>query len=266
MKRLFTVLFILFSTLSFSGEKDSSAKNLLRIIGFEKFCDNVAKVRKYKSTEEIKSLDYKLRYFFKYIKPWSFFDERKFSLELKTKLISSFTKSELQILAEKLNTPFRVKVLNASILYRDLFSFYENLYDESFKISNLVSSRNILLRNVYIMHGMDIQKSYLQAKLKRYEQSNKRQTSVIKNGKPSSYFIETKMLKSYLEKTDLILLSELAKELKDFRHYELREYLRLLKGDSLTQRFIQLFANFHFLYISKYIHKVSTDKALLLSL
>lgn len=266
MKYILIFSFISFSSLSFGKGINTSVDNLLRVIGFEKFCDNLSKVKDYKTTEDIKSFDYELRYFFKHIKPWSFFDENNFSEQFKQKLISSFSRSELDQLAVILKNPFRLKILNASILYRDLFAFYEDLYDENLKTPVLASSRKVLLQNIYLVHGMDIQKDFVQNKLKLHTQSKKLQVSVIKDGKPTSHFVDTKRLKLYLEKPELFIISELANDLKGFRHYELREYLRLIKGDKLTQRFTQLFVNFHFLYISKYIYKVSTDKIIHLNM
>ena len=81
-------------------------------------------------------------------------------------------------------------------------------------------------------------------------------------------FTETGERKIFLDLHDLqkrkmtsksFIKTYLGHELKSFRHYELREYIRVLKTKTI-QQFIQFYTNYHFLYLTKYMTKVEEDK------
>lgn len=243
---------------SFAEEKND--EKLISVIGVEKFLDNIGKLKKVKSIADVSSLDYELRYFFKHIKPWYYFDHDEFRKQFLDKLKESFNSSEFKILIETFSKPFMVKVLNNSVLYRDIFSFNQNSVDESYKVAELVKSRYTLIQNIYIMHGMEIQKEYMLERLKETLKAGKPLVNVLRGDKVERVFVDPVELEKRIKDPRDFIIRDFATDLKNFRHYELREYLRILKGDKLSQKFVQLYANFHFLYMSKYINKVETDK------
>lgn len=260
MKKTLRLLLLstLLTTYSF-GAEDNYAKFLTNI-GVENFCTSVSKLKKVKSIADVSSLDYELRHFFKHIKPWYFFDQEDFKNSLIGKLKESFTVSEISILTESFKRPFMLKVLNNSILYRDIFSFNQNAIDETYEITDLVKSRYALIQNIYLLHGMEIQKDYLLGLLQKTIDQGQLLVKVVKGDKIETLYVDPVQLKIRLKDPRGFIIKDFAKDLAGFRHYELREYIRILKGDKLAQKFVQIYANFHFLYLSKYINKVETDK------
>ena len=255
-------IFFLITPVSIATEKkmETSLNKLLTFIGVQSFSQNVAKLKIIKSIDKVESIDYELKHFFSHIKPWYYFDNEDFVKSLREKLKSTFNEVELKYLVEKFKDPFLIKVLNHSILYRDVFSLNQDIYREEYKLPQLPKSRYTLVQNVYVLHGMEIQKEYLSNKIQNTIKSGKTLMKILKDGKEQEFFVDSTMIEKRRGNLRDFLIKDLSKDLKAFRHYELREYLRVLKGDKLAQKFVLLYANFHFIYLSKYINKVETDK------
>lgn len=259
MKITLTLLLSFFITIHSIGSEQEYDK-FLTAIEVGNFCESVSKLKKVKSIADVSSLDYELRHFFEHIKPWYYFDQEDFRKGLQDKLKQSFTTAEVKVLREVFKKPFMLKVINNAILYRDVFGFNQSSIDETYETVELSKSRYSLIQNIYILHGMEIQKDYLADRLKQTIEKGQLLVKVVKGEKVESVYADPVQLKLRLKDPRDFIIKDFAKDMASFRHYELREYIRILKGDKLAQKFVQLYANYHFLYLSKYINKVETDK------
>lgn len=259
MKVLIIIAVLLGCTSSHSADIGKEINTLFETIGVKKFKDSIQKIHLYKSIEEIGELDYELKEYYKNLKLWYYFDEIGFVSGLKGKLRRALTKKEIISLQSIFSKPFILKVLTASVLKRDLFDFHTNALITDFKFSKLVKSRYDLIKNIYILHGMEIQNESLKEKLKYYVESGLTSVAFINKNNGEKLFVEPYILKNRYENTEDFIINYLAMELSTFRHYELREYIRKMKGKTV-QKFLQIYANYHYLYITKYLSKVQQDK------
>lgn len=262
---MFTLFFLLCSTVSFktygfNESKDRAIESLLTRIDVNTFTKQIEKIKTYKSLDEIDSLDYELRYFFKNIKHWYFFDQKSFKNGFARKLKIAFSEREIQRIYAAFKKPFLIKVLNSTILYRNIFSFNERSISEKFKADPLVKSRYILIKNIYNLNGMGLQKEEMTKRLNRIINTGKVVVRVLRRDKAENVFVDPIELGRRVKNAEKFMIEYLATDLKSFRHYELREYIRIFKKNSLVQKFLHLYANYHFVYLSRYIEKVETDK------
>lgn len=263
MKRLL-IAFLLLQSLQVFGKinpkKDKLIESLLDTISVNDFVGQIEKIKKHKSVDEIKEMDYKLKKFFKNIKLWYYFDVSNFKYGLKKKIDLAMTEGEIREVRGIFKKPFLLKVLNASILHRDLFDYNQESVDESFNPEPLAKSRYTLVANLYNLYGMDIQKEELAKRLAAIVKQGKVMLKVLSKDDQTRVFVDPVALEKRLKNPKQFIVSYLAMDLKDFRHYELREFLRQFKHSKVGQQFLQLYANYHFLYMSKYIAKVEADK------
>jgi len=232
----------------------------MSILQVNDFVSHVYQIKKHESVDEIKEIDYKLKKFFKNIKLWYYFDEVNFKKGLVKKIDKSMKLSEIKEVIKIFKKPFFLKVVNASILHRDLFDYNKNSVDESYESKDLAKSRYTLISNLYALYGMDIQRDELKGRLEAIVKSGKVMLKVLGKSKSNQVFVDPIRLEKRLKNPKEFVVKYLAEDMKSFRHYELREFLRNLKRSKIGQQFLQLYANYHFLYITKYITKIEADK------
>jgi hypothetical protein len=262
---MFTLFFLFFlttsfNTFAFNESKDAAIESLLTRIELNTFIKQIKQIKKFKSVDEIDSLDYELRYFFKNIKQWYFFDQKSFKSGFARKLKVAFSEREISRIHSAFKKPFLIKVLNSTILYRNIFSFNERSISEKFKATPLVKSRYVLIKNIYNLNGMSLQKEEMVKRLSRIINTGKVVVRVLKLDKAEDVFVDPIELGRRVKNAERFMIEYLATDLKSFRHYELREYIRIFKNQTLIQKFLHLYANYHFSYLSRYIEKVETDK------
>lgn len=240
--------------------KEKAIDKLLTTIQVNDFVKNVKKIKKYETVADIKELDYKLKSFFKNVKLWYYFDEVNFKKGLEKKLDKGLSLSEIREVDSLFKKPFFLKVLNASVLHRDLFAYNKNSVEENFVLPEVADSRFTLMTNMYNLYGMDIQKEELVTRLKPLVGSGKVMVKVLTKKRKNAVFIDPVKLEKRMKNPKEFIVKYLAMDLKDFRHYEIREYFRKFKNNKSAQKFLQLYANYHFLYLTKYINKIEQDK------
>lgn len=243
-----------------TNPKKQAIEKLLTTIQVNDFVSNVQKIKKYNSVSDIKELDYKLKQFFRNIKLWYFFDEQNFKKGLVEKFEKGLSLAEIREVNSIFKKPFFLKVLNASVLHRDLFAYNENSVDENYELPEVAESRYTLMVNMYNLYGMDIQKEELVNRLKPIVGSGKVMVKVLSKKRKNTVFIDPVRLEKRMKDPKDFIVKYLASDLKDFRHYEIREYFRKFKHSQSAQKFLQLYANYHFLYLTKYINKIEQDK------
>jgi hypothetical protein len=256
------LVFILFTSSLVNQALASEVKvqELLDTIGITKFTNSIKRIKKYKSIEEIDELDYELKPYYSNLKLWFYFDEEGFSRGLKSKLKKNFTYSELNQIIKTFKKPFNLKVLNALALRRDVFKFNHQsvLTDESPTI--LPKSRYSLIKNIYTLNGMSIQNDIMMKRQLDFIESGRTNVAVINKKDGTKHFVNPSQLKKRYEKKEEYFITSLASELGEFRHYELREYLRVMKKSITNQKFLQIYINYYYLYLTEYMYKVHQDK------
>lgn len=252
----FIFLFCFVSTGAFAA----STEQLLETIKFNKYIKSIKAVKTYKSLDEIPPKDYELRYYFNSLKLWYYFDEDVFKKTLTSKMEKNFNQTEINHLYEIFSKPFMNKMLGAMTINRNVFDFNENLVNEDFFLEDAKESRINILKNFYNLFALEIQKEFVENKLRSIIGSGKTKIKVLNKKNKNVAFIDPKELRKRLKAPKLFLLNYLAMELKKFNDFEFREFIRLSKDDQILKKFLPFYANFHFLYLTKYISKVELDK------
>lgn len=261
--KILVLTLLLIQTTAFgkiNPRKDKAIESLLDTISVNDFVSHIEQIKQHKSVDEIKEIDYKLKKFFKNIKLWYYFDVSNFKYGLKKKIDLAMTAKEIKEVKGIFKNPFLLKVLNASILHRDLFDYNQDSVDESYNVPKLAKSRYTLVANIYNLYGMDIQKDQLKARLKEIVKQGKVMLKVLGKKDMNRVFVDPVRLEKRMKSPKEFIVKYLAADLKKFRHYELREFLRQFKHSKSGQQFLQLYANYHYLYMTKYITKVEADK------
>lgn len=241
-------------------KKNKAVANIITSLEVKEFIDHVNQIKKYKSVDQVKQKNYKMKKFFSNKKLWHYFDTDNFEKGLERRLKKNFSLDELQRLNKYIKQPFVSKVLSSSILHRDLFTFNKNSLSELYTPEKIQKSRYILIENLFNLHGMEIQQENLEKKLKRLVRSGKVNIKVLTKNKKNEIFVDPKKLENRLKNSKDFIVKHFASELTQFRHYEIRDYFRRCRKSRLMQRFVQLYANYHFIYMMKYIDKVEQDK------
>jgi hypothetical protein len=257
---LLILLFNLICTSAFSKSKKSQKlDDLYETIELTNFLINIKKIKSYKTLSHIDKLDYELKRYYKNLKSWSFFDVDDFKKGLDSKLSRSFSLKDLDLLAKKFKNPFLVKFLNSMTLNRDLFHFHQEVLNEKYKISSLPKSRVTLLKSLYNIHGLEIHNDNLLQRLGALHKSKTLLIRVLANNEKSDVFLDPAMIETRLKNTKEFILDSMARDIASYRHYEIREYVRVMQDKSI-QKFLQLYTNYHFLYVTKYVRTIETDK------
>jgi hypothetical protein len=191
---------------------------------------------------------------------WYYFDQVSFKRGLAQKLKLVFKESEINHIRRSFKKPFLLKVLNSTILYRNIFSFNESSISEEYKSRPLVKSRYTLIKNIYKLNGMKLQTEEFTKRLTSIVESGSVVVRVLKSNRAEDVFVNAEELKRRTSKPERFMIEYLATDLKSFRHYELREYIRNFKNQSVVKKFLNLYANYHFVYMTRYIQKVESDK------
>lgn len=257
------LLLISFPYYTFSASSEK-VEVFLQQIDLKKFSDDIKKIKEFKKIEEIDELNYNLKPFFKNLRYWYYFDEENFYSEFRHKLNLNFKEKELEELIQFTKNPFVVKMLNKLILRRDLFEFSNNIIDYDYKYPEFAESRYDIMNALYDFIGGDIQSEYTEKKLHQIIGDGKTTLTVLSKSRGEKIFINPNELKNRYNNTKKFIVDAIAFEMRDVRHYEVREFIRLLKKNKKNQLFVQLYANFHFLYMMKYIDKIELDKMNLL--
>lgn len=258
-----TLLFFISFSISLSAlcspKKEARRELLYERIGVSKFVENLNELKSYKSYEHIDKTQYHLQGFYRNLKSWYYFDVNNYQIGLNDKLNRAFSTKELSSLINTFQNPFMVKLTSSLTLKRDIFTFHQNLLDESYKPITLVESRQKVLKSLFNLVGFGIQKDDVLKRLTYLAESKTLIIKMLKNEQATQVFINPSMIDSRLKNIEKFIIVSMARDLQAYRHYELREYIRLIKSP-LTQKFLQVFVNYHYLYISKYIQKVEFDK------
>lgn len=239
---------------------EEKVQELLDTIGITKFTQSIKRIKKYKSVEEIDELDYELKPYYSNLKLWFYFDDEGFSRGIKSKLKKNFTDTELNQIIKTFKKPFYLKVLNALALRRDVFKFNHQsvLTDQSAAI--LPTSRYNLIKNIYTLNGMSIQNDIMMKRQLDFIESGRTNVAIINKKDGNKHFVNPSKLKKRYDRKEEYFITTLASELVEFRHYELREYLRVMKKSITNQKFLQLYINYYYLYLTEYMYKVHQDK------
>jgi hypothetical protein len=242
-----------------TGGDAKKVNQLLEQIESNKFLKDLDKIKSFKSLAHISELDYGLKKYYKNIKSWYYFDSKNYKKVLFSKIKNNFSNEELDILLSKLNNPFYVKFLKAMSTDRDIFMFHKDLLTEDFKLLPIPESRSKVLESIFNIHGMEIQENNAKERLEYLSKSKKIIVKMLSNSSSNEVYIDPIMIDERHQNLRQFMMVSLANDLKAFRHYEVREYLRISKSP-IVQKFIQLYVNYHFLYITKYIRNVENSK------
>jgi hypothetical protein len=245
---------------SFSKSKKSKKLDeLYDLIELSHFLANIKKIKSYKSISHIDKLDYKLKRYYKNIKSWYFFDVADFKKGLDSKLSRSFSSEDLDKINRKFQSPFLVKFLNSMTISRDLFHFHKEVLNEKFKMITYPASRRTVLESLYNLHGLKIQNDNLISRLEVLHKSKTLLVRMLANNEKADIFLDPTMIESRLKNAKDFILDSLGRELVGYRHYEVREYIRVMQ-DTTIQQFLQIYTNYHYLYVNKYVRSIETDK------
>lgn len=245
---------------SFAMSSSVEVEKLLRTIGIEKFVNSLKKIKKYNSIEEIDELDYELKWYYENLRLWYYFDEEGFRDGLAYKIKNNFNSKELSLILTTFKSPFNLKVINSLVLKRDIFKFHHDSIITDYDPVKLPESRMKVLKNIYLLTGMVIQKEKMELRQEDFVKSGRTILSIIDKKEGTRVFINPSKLKKRFENSEEYFLTYLGSELSSYRHYELREFMRKMKKSVTLQKFIQIYVNYHFLYLTKYMFKVEQDK------
>lgn len=240
--------------------KKQAVEELLESLEVNEYIRIIKTLKSKKRLDQVNHEDYKMKKFFSNKKLWYYFDTDNFKRGLERRLLKTFSVSELKQLNKFIKQPFINKILNASILHRDLFTFNKNSLSETYTNPKLQKSRSPLIENLYRLHGMEIQRDDLIKKLKRLTQTGQLTMKILGKSSKSSSLLDTKVLKSRMNDAQGFIVGHFASELTSFRHYEIRDYFRRCRKSRAVQQFVQIYANYHYIYLMQYINKVEQDK------
>ncbi len=255
------IVFFQFSICSFaSDKKDKLIYQVLERIGVLEFSNNIKKIKKYNSIAEIDELDYQLKWYYENLKSWYFFDEVDYEKGLIKKLDKNFKFSELEDIHKMLLNPFVVKMLSTLVTKRDIFRFHHRSILTDSGVATSAAKRYAIIKNLYLLHGMSIQKEVMEKRQNEYVSSGRTIVGIVNRKNGEKLFINPLKLKKRLAESEKYFINYLGEELIGYRHFELKEYLRKMKKSIVGQKFIQLYTNYHFLYMTKYLEKIEQDK------
>ncbi len=263
MKKMSLFCLIWFVANIASASPDAQVDRIYDLVGVKKFIFSLKRIKEFKSVEEIDELDYELKKYYKQVYLWRKFDEVQFEKELRSKIIQNFTAQELSELEALFTKPFPAKVVRAIVIGRDVFGYSQELIDSKYITVSLPESRKLLMNNFYLLHGMEIQKEKAIEVLQSYAESKVSYITLYNKVTHEKFFTNPVILGERSKNTKDFVLNYLAKDLSSFRHYELREYMRVMKSSKTAQRFLQLYANYHFLYLINFIEAYKIPKELL---
>lgn len=263
MKALFLIL-VLSSSYTFGKDLspfDKDLEEMLYTTGVFQFKEDIKKIKKHDSIEQITELDYDLKWYFKHISYWYFFDADNYYSEFRHKIKMNFSRKEIQEINDVFSNPFLAKLLKAAVTKRDVFTFHNNVLNAAAKYPELVKSRYAVINNVFIMFGANMQIEQIRGRLEEVVGSGKTLMTVLTTSSKDKIFIDPKALKGRLDGAEDYMVMAFANDLKEFRHFELREFLRRMKKSKVSQKYIQLLMNYHYFYLVKYIVKIEQDKS-----
>ncbi len=259
-KLLFAGILIVFNCFAQSSkEQNQEIDKIFDILEVTKFVNSVKKIKTYKSPGEINELEYEMKMFFDKIGFWYYFDPVDYRNGLQRNIRASFDLEKLQAIKKSFKNPFLPKVVKNLTLYRDVFGEYHNIILGEYTPEALRKSRVLLVQNVYNILGMSVQK----------EMFDKRISELVGGGlvtvpmlgrKDDVAIIDTRELEKRQKNIETFTILLIGESLKNFRHYELREFIRQINTDKDLMKFTQLFVNFHFMYLYNYMIKVEADK------
>ena len=140
-------------------------------------------------------------------------------------------------------------------LKRDLYLFHLQQLMPNYKNPIVPKSRFTLVKNLYLLHGMGIQVERSKQILKSYTDLEQESTLIIDDlANATEFSIYPNRLIERSKNIQNFTINYLAKDLAVFRHYELREYIRVT-NKKFIQKFLQLYTNYYFLFISNNIQK-----------
>lgn len=238
---------------------DKEVEGALETLEVLKFIKSIEKIKSYKDPSEINEMEYEMKMFFNKIKFWFYFDPADYKASLKRNLRISFNRGEMKNIRQAIKNPFVVKVTKSLTLYRDVFGEYHNLILTKKVPEPVMDTRFVLIKNLFNTLGMSVQEELADKRISQLVNSGL--VSVPMLGAPDDVaIINTTGLEARQKKLNRYLVLVLANHLKSYRHYEIREFIRLLSTDNLLRKFTQLLVNFHYLYLYNYMSKVEQDK------
>ena len=260
LKILILIFLIPFSAFTQIDKKlDKEVDKALETLEVQKFVTSVQKIKSYKDPSEINEMEYEMKMFFDKIKFWYYFDPLDYKASLKRNLRISFNIEEMKSIRASIKNPFVVKVIKSLSLYRDVFGEYHNLILTKVTPKPIVDSRFVLINNLFNVLGMSVQQELADKRISQLVNSGLVSVPML-GAKDDVAIIDTTGLEQRQKKLNRYLVMVLANHLKSYRHYEIREFLRLMGEDPLLKKFTQLLVNFHFLYLYNYMNKVEQDK------
>ena len=267
--KLLSFLLVILSSFALASEKDKKAltpfdkalDSVLTTVGVLDFRDEVKKIKSHSSVAKITELEYDLKFYFENIEYWYYFDADNYYSEMKYKMKLSLSQVELNEIDKLFQNPFLQKVLKSAILRRDIFEFHRHVLDADYTYPKLVKSRSALVKNVLLMFGGNLQVDDVRSELEEVIGSGKTLLTVISKNKNTKLFIKPRELQNRLDEVEQYVVRAFATNLADYKHYELREFLRLMKKSKAAQKYIQFHMNFHYFYFMKYINKIEEDKS-----
>jgi hypothetical protein len=256
----FIVLLYSFFLFNEAHASNLRVNELLNTIGVTKFNESIKRIKKYNSVEEIDELDYELKWYYSNLRLWYYFDGESFARGLRGKLEKNFSNNEIREINKVFQKPFNIKVLNALALRRDVFRFNHQSVLTDEKTIPLLKSRYSLMKNIYKLHGMSIQKELIEKRQSDFVLSGRTIVTIFSKKDGSKHFVNPSELKKRMEKAEEYFITSLGTDLSSFRHYELREYIRVMKKSVTVQKFLQLYVNYFYLYLTEYMSKIEQDK------
>lgn len=260
--RLFILLTLLLSGHTLSRSKntfDREIDRLMEVVEVNKFLQAADKIKDYGDVSEIDELDYELKNYFNKLDIWRQFDSSDYKNAFRRNLRLTFREDEVRLISRYFKNPFYQKVIKTMTLYRDVIGFYHNVLLIEAQVPSVMDSRYTLIDNLFKIHGMQVQQDLLK---KRLTQTLAGSSLVIPMyGEPNNQkVITTNGLESRNERFHQYFILTMAQDFKGFRHYEIREYIRIMQSKPLFKKFSQLFVNFHFMYMHNYIQKLELGK------
>ena len=239
--------------------QEAQVKSVIELLEVDKFVASIEKIRSYKDPSQIDEVNYEMKLFFKNINYWFYFDQNDYLGSLKRNIRLAFTVQELKQINLLLKNPFYVKILKALTVYRDVFGDYHQLVQYDKNPSAIRESRQMILTSLF--NGLDMNSQELLARKRLQKIIDAGAGNITMLGKTDNLmFVDGNKLKKRGEDLRSYLVKVLGEHLKTFRHYELREFLRVIKREKQFKKLSQMVINFHYLYLFNYIEKVEADK------
>lgn len=244
---------------TFSEELQSPVDLLLDEVEFSNFVSGISKVKKYKSVEDIGTVEYRLKKYYKYTSFWKQFDEWDYSEKLKDKLTSTFTNKEILEILKKVSSPFLSKMIKSLSTERNYFEIYASALSPHFRQGRISKNNKKILQSLYGVLGLKIQADILSETISEIIKSKVLKVPLVSSDLKGKKYIlvETRHLQKIVTEMGPFTLGFLAEDLSFYSKNEIREFLRQTNSP-LIHKFLQFYVNYHFIYFTNYIKGLSS--------